>query len=302
MELDQLRALIAAVEHGSMKSASQATGVPRARLRAQVEALERELDVSLLVRTHRGVEATPAALAFIERGRSLLAQAEDLMRSTSRQYHSTIGEIVIRVPPGPPPLALHLLLTAVSRKYPDIALHLDTPQDPFDPRGPAPDVIVHFGEPVTAGQYRTLVFRRFRYALLASRGYLDAHGRPGQLTDLAGHRMLEWTPHGIASHGRLPLCDGGEHPFRPFFVSNNVYLVRALAAQEHGIALMPLGGRIGSPAFHEDPLEHVLPEIVGRDENVRALIPADTADSARTRAIVDVLRAVGKWQPAPAAE
>lgn len=298
MEFDQLRAIIAAIDHGSLLAASRVLGVSRTSVRARIDALEEELGFALLTRTPKGVYPTTAAMSFTNGARELLERADDLTRSTVEQQEGTLREIRIRLPTGPPPMAAHLLFTMISKAYPQLTVFVDTRADPLLPALPTPDLIIHFGEPIAPGQFRTLVFRRFRLCLMASPSYLDTAGRPQQAEDLAGHKLLEWAHHAHEAGRGLPLCSGGEHAMQPCFSSPDSYLVRSLAENGHGIALLPeaLAGEAGGPG---PPLELVLPNVVGRDEVMRALIPNDQIHSARTRAVIAVLRHLGTMFSGP---
>ena len=60
MKLTSLRALVAAIDEGSLRSAARRLGVTQPALTKLVRELERELATTLLVRSTTGVVATRA--------------------------------------------------------------------------------------------------------------------------------------------------------------------------------------------------------------------------------------------------
>lgn len=71
--LQQLRYLIAVVEHGSMTAAAQALFVVQPALSRSLQSLERELKVELFVRSGRGLVLTPEGVRVASLARQVLA-------------------------------------------------------------------------------------------------------------------------------------------------------------------------------------------------------------------------------------
>ncbi|MCA9683205.1 MAG: LysR family transcriptional regulator [Myxococcales bacterium] len=71
-DLDELRAFLAVVEHGSAKAAADVLGVPRSTLRRQVDALEQRVGAPLLWTDARGTRPSPKGRLMIEEARCIL--------------------------------------------------------------------------------------------------------------------------------------------------------------------------------------------------------------------------------------
>lgn len=97
MTLQQLRYLIAVVEHGSMTAAAQALFVVQPALSRSLQSLERELRIDLFVRTGRGVVLTPEGVRVVHLARKVLAGIHAIEQS---------------VRPDPPPAKTLLRLGA----------------------------------------------------------------------------------------------------------------------------------------------------------------------------------------------
>lgn len=76
MKLQQLRYLIAVVDHGSFNKASQALYVTQPTMSKAVDDLEREMGVTILARTNRGVSLTEEGTRFLSYARQVVEQAD----------------------------------------------------------------------------------------------------------------------------------------------------------------------------------------------------------------------------------
>lgn len=299
MDLDQLRAFLAILDHGSILAAADALGVTRPTLRARVTALEATVAAPLLARSNRGVAATEAGERFAVGARALLRDADALVVATRRARHEAIGTLRV-ISPGAslPPLMAVVVARELRRRHPELGLQVTGSADPLAEAGPDADVVLHFGDMPADGPFRTFVLKRFPVHLLASRDYLRAHGHPASVEALADHPLICWTGPG-GDGRRWPLRSGGHFEVEAAVQSNAVLQLRALAAAGLGIALLPdeptARGAIPGEAF-----EVVLPEHVGREGCLRVLVRADGA--ARTRALVALLRdiATGVFGHTPA--
>jgi DNA-binding transcriptional LysR family regulator len=292
MELSQLRAFVAVLDSGSILTASEALQISRTTLQARIGALESSLGVELLVRTHRGVQATEFGRHFAEGAHRLLREADSLALSTARQSKEVLGELHVRGPTGIPPQLGAMLLIQIARRYPGLELRLDVERDPTRDLPPEVDVVVHFGPPSASGAFRTFALARFPEHLLASPRYLDEHGRPETLDELRSHRLMSWSHPGFDGR-HWPLRDGGVLTVSPSFVTNEIYTVRAMTAAGLGIALLP-DAEIGKGTVPGENFELVLPNLVGRESGIWVLLPEAQASTPRSRAAVRLLRDIAK--------
>ncbi|CAM3847484.1 LysR family transcriptional regulator [Bordetella tumulicola] len=78
MDIRYLNHFLKVVATGSMSEAARQLGLSPAAVAQQMRALERELDVSLLVRQGRSVQPTAAGQRLVERGHTLVQDADAL--------------------------------------------------------------------------------------------------------------------------------------------------------------------------------------------------------------------------------
>ncbi|MGH3734292.1 MAG: LysR family transcriptional regulator [Micromonosporaceae bacterium] len=85
MNLQQLRYIVATVDHQTMTAAAEALHVSQPALTRAVRALERELGTPLFVRSGRRVLPTPAGLAVARHARRALGELDQLQGVAARQ-------------------------------------------------------------------------------------------------------------------------------------------------------------------------------------------------------------------------
>lgn len=74
----QLHYFMALVKAGSFSRAAEAVGVTQSTLSAAIQALEIELDVTLIDRSSRRMQLLPAGEDFLVRARNIVALIEEL--------------------------------------------------------------------------------------------------------------------------------------------------------------------------------------------------------------------------------
>lgn len=124
MKLIALKALVAAVETGSLRSAAKQLGLSQPALTKTVRELELELGSPLLMRSSQGVLPTA-------QGKLLFGQALKTLReldATVDQVHQLGGRMVGELTVGAVPLAVMLLIPETLRTFgvafPDIRLRV----------------------------------------------------------------------------------------------------------------------------------------------------------------------------------
>jgi DNA-binding transcriptional LysR family regulator len=138
--------------------------------------------------------------------------------------------------------------------------------------------VLHLGDEVPDAGWNAREIRHVDARLLASRDYLERHGTPSTLEDLASHPLVLWqspTTRGDV----LPLLDGGKLPVRPALRSSEVWLLRQCAARGTGLAFLP-AARPPRDAFSSpEDLVPVLDDLVGGSTRFSLLVRASLVQS-----------------------
>lgn len=124
MKLNQIQALVAIAETGSIRAAAARVGVSQPALSKSLQGLEEELSVSLVHRTSRGVNLTSFGQAMVSRGRGI-AQEVDRLREQIEQMRGALqGTINLAVSPSPSVILLPKALARFRQDYPDVQLRI----------------------------------------------------------------------------------------------------------------------------------------------------------------------------------
>jgi DNA-binding transcriptional LysR family regulator len=113
MKLTGLRALVAAVEEGSLRAAARRLGVTQPALTKLIRELERELATTLLVRATTGVVATAQGVVLYERANA----AERELSHAVEQIRQLSGRMIGSLTIGAVPLAVMLLVPETLRTF-----------------------------------------------------------------------------------------------------------------------------------------------------------------------------------------
>ena len=189
--LDAMSVLISAVESGSLSKASRKLGLPLATVSRKVAELESRLNASLMIRSARGLELTPAGRSYVTAARAILEQVSEAERAAAGEYTQPKGDLVVTAPTmfG----RLHVLPVAARflAAYPDVAVGLVLT-----------DRIAHFVDDqidvalrIGALPDSSLIATRLgsvRRVVCASPDYLAANGVPATPDDLSRHSVVSF--------------------------------------------------------------------------------------------------------------
>ena len=179
------------VEANSFTKVSESLDLPRAKVSRTIQALEEHVGVRLLNRSTRQVSVTEDGAAFYERCVSILAEVADAESSLSNKRENPAGTIRVDTSGT---LARALLLPALDdfyRQYPEIDVRLGLADRNIDLIQDGVDCVIRMGTP----EESSLVARRIGHARIvtcASPAYLEKHGTPTTLDELAQHRAVNY--------------------------------------------------------------------------------------------------------------
>jgi len=120
INLDRLRTLLTVADLGSFAAAAKALHLAPPTVTLHVAQLEARLGARLLHRASAGVTATSAGSLLIDKARSLLAEADDLLQSMQRQVAARGGRVRLGASTGALAHLLPQALDALATRHPAI--------------------------------------------------------------------------------------------------------------------------------------------------------------------------------------
>ena len=281
-ETSELEAFLAIVDHGSFAGAAGTLGVPRATVSRRLKRLEERLQVRLFRRTTRQVALTQAGRDLDPHARSIVAAVRAATDAVQQSEGPLRGLVRVSAPPGPAGRFEELLL-AFAAAHPQVRMEIERSTRQVDLVAGGFDVALRATPALDPG----LIARRIATTHLrawASAAYLDAHGAPETVDDLADHPCFVGYSRGERPATQWPLLDGGHVAIRPRLATNDLSLLARAAESGLGIVLLP------DLFARRHDLEPVLPDLVGT-ESTLAVVYADRHLSPTVRAFVDHLLA-----------
>lgn len=122
--LRQLQYLVAIAKHLNFTRAAESCFVTQSTLSAGLKELESILGAQVVERDRRTVVLTPLGREIAERGRSLLAEAEDLVELAAGAAEPMSGTLRLGVIPTIAPFLLPKALPGLRERYPQLKLAL----------------------------------------------------------------------------------------------------------------------------------------------------------------------------------
>ncbi len=125
MDLLTLRYFLAVADTGSLSAAAAQLRLTQPSLSAAMRKLEREVEVTLLIRGPRGVQLTDAGRYLVEAGTRILGDVDDVRRVLTRFASGILGTLTLAAAPALMWQRVPRLLRVFARDTPgvDVRLH-----------------------------------------------------------------------------------------------------------------------------------------------------------------------------------
>jgi DNA-binding transcriptional LysR family regulator len=189
--LSGVSVLAAVVEAGSFGRAAEALGLTQSSVSRAIVRLEARVGVRLLDRTTRSVRLTSEGQRLYGEIGHLLAGIGDAVTMASGSATAVRGRLRVNVDPFFSSLLLAPRLEEFLERWPEVALELIVRRELGDLVADGFDLAIRFGEQPSS----SLVARRLlrtRILTVASRAYLERHGRPARPADLTVHNCIQF--------------------------------------------------------------------------------------------------------------
>lgn len=257
MKLTSLRALVAAVEEGSLRAAARRLNVSQPALTKLIRELERELATTLLSRSTTGVYATAQGLVLYERASAAereLAHAVDQIRQLGGRMTGTLSI-------GAVPLAVMLLipetLRTFGREFPEIQLRVSEElyiaQLTRLRRGEVDIALGPLPEALPAGEFAVETLMPIAMVIVVRRGNPLARAR--SLAELAG---VPWVYTGAtpdSGYARMLFERNGLAPPPAGALVNSTLGLLSIIASGNCVGLLPQ--QIAAHPFAQQHFEEV---------------------------------------------
>ncbi len=290
MKLEGIRAFVAVTEAGSISEAARQLRLSKSVVSERLAELEKALGAKLLHRTTRRLMLTEDGNAFLERAVRIAREVESATADMAERRGTLAGPLRISAPVTFGRLHLGPAIYPFLAAHPQIELTLDLDDRRVDASSGGFDAVVRHG-PILDSRLMAWKLAPSRRVLVASPGYLEQHGVPKSIGDLADHRGIFYTNRGVADWRMAGLAGGDDAIVvhgRLALGINNGDMMREAAIAGLGIALLPMF--IAGPALKAGTLAAIDIGMQPEEEFIFIAHPDGRHPSAKLRALADHLR------------
>jgi len=192
LDVEPLIAFCAVIDTGSFSAAAVRLGQTPSGVSRTISRLEKQLGMTLMHRTTRRLQLTGEGSWLLGRARRIIADLDDTEAQAAARRSQPSG--LVRVNAASPTLD-HLvapLVPAFLDAYPQVELELISGETFVDLIEERADVAIRIG-PLADSTLRARRLGSSRILVLAAPAYLQRHGTPATVADLARHRLLGFT-------------------------------------------------------------------------------------------------------------
>lgn len=279
---NQIRALLATVEEGSLSAAARALGQTQPTLSRQISALEADLGVTLFERGARSTTPTRAALELIEHVRAMGEAAQRISLTASGQSLAIEGEVTITATDLMATYFLPPVIARLREIAPMIRIEIIASNEVRDLARREADIAIRHTRPEQPDLVAKLI-GEITAQLYASPAYLDRAGRPQTFEDVSrldfiGFRRDEE----IIAHFNARGLSLTRENFRLSSASGTAYL----ALVREGLGVGALTSDIA--ALHPE-LEEVCPDLEPTPVPIWLVAHRELRTSRRIRLVFDTI-------------
>lgn len=296
IEWEWYRAFLGVLTEGSLSGAARALGITQPTAGRHIAALEKALNLVLFTRSQTGLLPTDAARVLLPHAQAMANTAEALVRAAASECQGVHGVVrvtaseIIGVEVLPP------IVAALREQYPALKIELALSNKVQDLLLREADIAVRMTPP----KQDQLIARHvgaIELGMHARADYLQRHGVPERLEDLAGHTV-------IGFDHVTPFIRQAMH-FLPDF-SRDIFSIRT-DSDIAQLAMIRAGAGLGmcqAPLARREPaLVRVLPEAFALKLDTWIAMHEDLRNSPRCKvtfdALVAGLQAYTGHQPGP---
>lgn len=286
--LSEMEAFVSVVEQGGFTSAASKLGISKSAISKHVSGLEARLGVRLLNRTTRRVSPTELGLSYYDRAIAILADARAADEMITAMQDTPKGALRISAPVDLGNNQLSRAVSAFLQKYPDVSVNMTLNDSFVEIIAEGFDLAVRIG-PLVDSSLRARKLSETSTKFVASQRYLDAHGTPQTIDDLAKHHLLHYSNLSTGNTWNIIAPSGEERQIRAvgrLTVNNGGSLLRA-AESDLGIARMPCF--IIEDAIAKGRVVPILENLPEQRISIHAIYPAGKYIQPTLRAFVDFL-------------
>lgn len=285
MDLNEVAVFIKVVQAGSFSNAAKALEMPKSTVSHKVSSLEKRLGITLIQRTTRQLNITPAGQAYFKKCIQSLQGIEAAEMEIAATQGEPQGLLRITAPVELGSSVLPDIIYQFTQKNRKVSVELILTDRRVDLLGENVDLAIRAGNLKDS----TLIAKKIGtvyFAALASPKYLKAKGSPHNPKDLAEHDCVQFTSIGTSEWQLTGPKGNTKITMTGRILVNELNTTKRLTVAGAGIALLPT--HICYPEVKSGSLVRVLPQWRTALSPVHFVYPAQEFVSPKLSAFMEM--------------
>jgi DNA-binding transcriptional LysR family regulator len=239
-DFSDIWAFVRVVDTGSFSEAARQMGTTKANISKQVARLEKTLHARLLNRSTRKLGLTEAGSAIFQHALRMLEEARALEATAAGLQAGPGGTLRVSASLAFGNTYLGALLPEFMERYPEIRVVLSMTDRYVDLVEENIDVALRMAPRIDMLSAVARPIAPIRYVLAASKAYLEKHGTPTRIGELATHRCLTFGTSGAPMTWQFERAGETESvTVNSAMCANSSPALRLAMLRGGGIALLP---------------------------------------------------------------
>jgi DNA-binding transcriptional LysR family regulator len=291
--IDAMQAFIAVADLGGFAPAARKIGLSPSGVTRLIAALEERLGARLLQRTTRSVALTDAGARYLERARRILADVEEAEASIQDERTRPSGRLVVSAPIGFGRLHVSPVMSEYLKRHAEVSGELRLADRMVNLVEDGVDLAVRIGHLADS----SLVARHvgeMRRIVVASPGYLKAHGEPKTPEAIASHQTIQFGGAAASPDWRF-VRDGKEIRITPVPRLTTNSSDAAIGYAVRGGGLTRVLAYQAADAIKAGRLKILLAKFEPPSLPIHIVYPTSRLLSAKVRAFIDLVVEISDW-------
>ena len=291
--IDAMQAFITVADLGGFAPAARKLGLSPSGVTRLIAALEERLGARLLQRTTRSVALTDAGARYLERVRRILADVEEAEASIQDERTRPSGRLVVSAPVGFGRLHVSPVMSEYLKRYAEVSGELRLADRMINLVEDGVDLAVRIGHLADS----SLVARHvgeMRRIVVASPGYLKAHGEPKTPEAIASHQSIQFGGAAASPDWRF-VRDGNEIRFTPVPRLTTNSSDAAIQYAVRGGGLTRVLAYQAADAIKAGRLKILLAKFEPAPLPIHIVYPTSRLLSAKVRTFIDLVVEISDW-------
>ncbi|WP_116598179.1 LysR family transcriptional regulator [Primorskyibacter marinus] len=286
--LSEMEAFATVVDQGGFTDAARKLGLSKSAVSKHVSSLEARLGARLLNRTTRRVSPTEIGLAYYDRARQVLNDAEEADVLVTSMQSAPSGLLRISVATDFGVNRLSPVLGAFLSEFPDITVNMVLSNRYVELISERFDMAVRIGD-LEDGTLRARKLTSTAQSMIASPGYFRKYGHPQKIDDLTEHKLLHYSHQSGGNVWKVTAPSGEKRQIRTagwLSVNDGQSLLNA-AISGLGIAYLP--AFLYADAMARGLVEDAIRDLPAETLDIYAVYPPGRFTQPKVRAFMDFL-------------